>query len=159
MPLRRALRLIDSLITGAGLGVIVLAFYTYVQSGANLSADLEGRFFPVVTNYSVNDWRREDDGSISVEAFGTKVRACAYIGTSILYGGPGVKTREASFAYLDDDTPGSTRPVGTQSFGRINIRVVDFPVGGFIQGLVMHQCHGGAPTITPIGPFYSPPGF
>lgn len=115
---------------------------------------LESHVFPVVRRWEAQAIRKPTGETILVVR-GEKVRPeCAYVPRSesvIIVPPDGGDGYEVDLTYLDDPTPGSSRPAGRQSFGRWLIGTPIWAAAGSrIHGSVQHRCHVGRLTVTPI---------
>lgn len=138
-------------IAGAVVSLWVVAGVAMESAGPAL----ETRMFPVVRRWEAVATRLPT-GETVLAVRGEKTRPeCAYIpqSESMVVAPPGDGDGyEVQMTYLDDPTPGSSRPGGRQSFGRWLIATpIWAPAGSRIYGVVQHRCHAGRSTITPIG--------
>lgn len=141
--LARALAVLWGGLVAAGL------YLTIVLMGPTI----EGRYFPVVENYRLIDFRPTDDGAgVQFRASFVKVRDCAYYGVYWYAPDP-----EGNFVRLQvqqigrDPVPPTTGPMGP----RVSMPQAIFPPAGSqsIVGVMNHDCGLVWQTRTIIGPF------
>lgn len=133
-------------VMGGGLfaAMIYLGFVT-------IGPGIEGKFFPVITNYKLENMRAVQNGGFSFRASFTKKRDCTYYGvTWFAQDAKGNLTR-IQLARSDSPGPPITGPTGQ----RLGDRVTLYPPAGslFIFGLNHHECGTPWQTRTMVGPF------
>lgn len=130
-----------------GIVNVVAAFWP------TLSAALERRVNPVVTDWSAQA-ERLSDGSTMLSVSGCKRRPeCVHIPGSISLSArePNGATYKVGVTFPDDPAPGSTRPGGCQSFGHWQVWTTPAtPAGTAIHGVALALCQPGKPTVVPI---------
>ena len=123
-------------------GLIVAALWSPI---VNLSIMVENRINPVLGPFYANDWRKDENGLWSAQVIGSKrIGSCEYVEGQIVTGvvtyPDGELQREVVISFIDDDSPDSTRPEGTQNFGRWQMSIPHIPEGSVISSSVQHFC-------------------
>lgn len=130
-------------------GGVALALYLAIII---LGPTIEGRYWPVIDNYHLEDVRPEDKGGVSFVPVFTKERDCTYFGVSWFAPNPDGNLVRVQVAPLDEDaTAPRTGPMGKRE-GR---RQVIYPPEGTtaLLGVMSHDCGLIWQTRTPVGPF------
>ena len=86
----------------------------------------------------------------TASVMGEKVQACEYLDETVGWSLNGSMWRETGFRYIADQTPGSTRPPGSQNFG-----LWQWDINGndsMVRTTVCHDCQGRR-ICTIVGPF------
>lgn len=137
-------------IAGATISAII--------AGMAATTELESRAWPVVTGWRA-EATREPGGQTVLRVQGVKRRACKYLGEDMAVRGPDGPAHDVAHAWIDDPTPGSSRPEGGQDFGAMRVFTSRAtPAGSTIVGVARHQCHAGPETLTSIeGPGFVVP--
>lgn len=157
---RRFLGLLNLAVILFGALGVVISVVAVVGAAIYYAPVVEGSVAPVVV-----EWRaeatREVGGATILHVYGDKRRReCAYVREDMMIRPLVGLPREVAGAWVDDPTPGSTRPPGRQDFGFLRVFTSrETPAGTEIFGVAHHACHAGPPTLTPIlGPgFVVPP--
>ena len=123
---------------GLALGIAVI-----VSNATEYIAEERDRKNAVVNDWSATDWTWEG-GVLSAHIHGVKNRECRFNTSWRVSALAHVNgdIEEIAFEFLEDETPASTRPVGTQSFGWWAFKP---PAGmsiepGQITVVVAHEC-------------------
>lgn len=109
---------------------------------------LADRFMPVVVGMDGAKW--QINGSrVSARITGRKIWDCTYVkGSEVGWAYAGGARKEVSFDYINDLTPGDSRPAGTQDFGRWQWSNLPDGAESVMQS-VQHDC-GGVLRVTLI---------
>lgn len=134
---------------------IAMGVAVTVSTAADYIAEQQRRESAVVNDWQTLNWRRTATG-LAVDVYGTKNLECVFVSDfeiSAVAFVDGVAV-EVKVRFLNDETPGSTRPVGAQSFG---VWEFSAPSGHDIQrGLIVipvaHLCPStdGGPVVPVI---------
>ena len=119
MIVRHIAHMVIAIVIAIGAGFIVSEAVEHIVEN-------ERRKKAIVNDWQGLNWRMQD-GWLVVDVYGVKNKECLFIKdyqvSAVAYVG-GVP-REVNLAFLDDTTPGSTRPVGAQSFGAWGFKARD----------------------------------
>lgn len=157
---RRALGFINLVVILFGALGVSLSVAAAIGAAIYYAPRIENVIAPVVV-----EWRaeatREIGGATVLHIYGDKRRReCAYVREDMMLRPLTGLPMDVASAWMDDPTPGSSRPPGRRDFGRLKVFTSRAtPPGVEIAGTVLHRCHIGPPTLTPIhGPgFIVPP--
>lgn len=117
-----------------------------------LGPSIEGRYWPVIEGYHLEDVRGEPNGGVSFVPVFTKERDCTYFGVSWFAPNPDGNLVRVQVAPLDEDaTAPQTGPMGPRE-GR---RQVIYPPASAtaLLGIMNHDCGLIWQTRTVVGPF------
>lgn len=129
-------------------GIIAFCLYLGLVS---VGPGIEGRFFPVITDYHLENIRTVQNGGFSFRATFTKKRDCTYFGvTWFAQDDKGALTR-IQLVRQQQPGPPITGPTGK----RVGERITMYPPAGTVQifGLNHHECGTPWQTRTMVGPF------
>lgn len=131
------------------MGGGIVAFCLYLGL-ITFGPGLEGRFFPVIINYQLQNVRAVAEDGFSFRPIFTKVRDCTYFGVTWF-----AQDTEGNLTRLQlgrmEAGPPMTGPTG----GRVGDRVALYPPAGTVAifGLNHHDCGAPWQTRTLVGPF------
>lgn len=112
---------------------------------------LEGRFFPVITNYQLENIRLINGGGFSFRPSFVKARDCTYFGVTWFAEDDTGDLTRIQLGKQSDPSPPITGPVGQRTGERQTL----FPPEGTVSiwALNHHQCGTPWQTRTMVGPF------
>jgi hypothetical protein len=135
------------------LGYIV-AFVATLIPGLNtlpgIVQNFETRVFPVVSSMHVQDIQRFDD-HVLIDVYGEKLRDCDPVSFEGYSSQAGVLMKSA-LSFVDDVSPGSSRPKGLQAFGTWEFELDDQPNATSVIAVIEHDC-GFWNVRTVLGPW------
>lgn len=130
-------------------GVVAVCLYLGLVV---LGPVVEGRFFPVVTDYKISDLREEANHGISFIPTFRKVRDCGYYGVSWFAPDANGNLVRIQVAPMDrDPTAPQTGPMGKRAGDRMAL----YPPEGAtdVLAVMSHDCGMIWQTRTQVGPF------
>lgn len=116
-----------------------------------LGPGIEGKFFPVITDYQLMNIRAVSGDGFSFRGAFTKKRDCTYYGVTWFAQDQAGNLTRIQLGRQSEAGPPITGPVGQ----RIGDRVTLYPPDGTVSifGLNHHQCGTPWQTRTMVGPF------
>lgn len=111
---------------------------------------------PVVTEMRPRFWAESDSGVWSASVFGTKgENNCVFVTNQQVTAVVSTQSpsKEISVTFVDDDTPGSTRPSGEQFFGVWRFDADNLHERDQVTVVLKHYCAGVGVVATTIGPW------
>lgn len=131
-----------------GGGVFAALFYIgFVAIGPGI----EGKFFPVIANYKLENLRAVANGGYSFRPSFTKKRDCTYFGVTWFAQDASGNLTRIQLGRQSQPGPPITGPTGL----RVGDRVTLYPPEGTVSifGLNHHECGTPWQTRTMVGPF------
>ena len=130
-------------------GFVALGLYLAIII---LGPSIEGKYFPVIEDYTLTEIRQEPSGAISFVPIFTKVRDCTYYGVSWFAPDENGNLARMQVSPLGEDpTAPRTGPLGPRAGARL---VITPPEGATsVIGVMNHDCGMIWQTRTPVGPY------
>lgn len=131
-----------------GGGVIAFALYLGLVT---IGPGVEGKFFPVIADYRLENLRAVSNGGYSFRASFTKKRDCTYFGVTWFAQDPSGNLTRIQLGRSNQPGPPITGPTGQ----RLGDRVTLYPPAGTVSifGLNHHECGTPWQTRTMVGPY------
>lgn len=138
----------DNFLKVLGGGVVAVGIYLIFIS---FGPGIEGRFFPVIGNYQLDNIRSLQDGGFSFRPTFTKERDCTYFGVTWFAQDADGNLTRIQLGRQSNQGPPVTGPTGK----RLGERQTLFPPQGTVSifGLNHHECGTPWQTRTMVGPF------
>lgn len=138
----------------------VLGLVFLLQTAKAESYRFELWMNPVLGDFQSSEWQLNSENRFwSARIYGIKIDGdCKYVKGQKVTGQvrltPDAVPFEAPVAFIDDDTPDSSRPAGYQDFGRWEFNAPNLVIGSQITVGILNKCpHRKEATLSWVGPF------